>query len=157
MTPTDSFEPLSDYSPHNDIAARIKEAREARGMNRNQLARYLGTSWALVNQWETGKTIPSLKSLQRIAKVLEVDADRLVGQSHTSSSPEFDEFLKQYLPNDLSKAEEAWLRSAPCADRPLSPDAYSDILRALRANRHGWDESHPSTRELSVASAHREP
>ena len=36
------------------LGKRITDARNACGINRNELARRLGTSWALINRWEKG-------------------------------------------------------------------------------------------------------
>ena len=54
------------------LGKRIEAARKARGLNRNQLAREVGSSWALVNRWEKGRTRPSVDSFLRLSQVLNV-------------------------------------------------------------------------------------
>jgi transcriptional regulator with XRE-family HTH domain len=122
------------------IGARIRSAREKRGINKNQLARLLGTSWQHVHRWEIGRTAPSADSLQKIAKELGVSAGYLLGaEAHDGVGADAEEtrglelFLKSYAPDDLTEAELSWLKAAP-----LGPDAtagrYVDLLEALRAS-----------------------
>ena len=150
MTFADTYPSLRSED-RTDIGSRIKEARLAAGFNRNQLARRLGTSWALVNQWENGKTTPSLKSLRRIADELGVDTDRLLGTPSAKPNEAFEEYLRVYLPDDLTPEEIAWLQSAPAAGEQLSPDAYAAIVRALRGNRRGLSEPVATNRSSESA------
>lgn len=117
------------------IGARIREARERLGRNKNQMARDMGTSWQHVDRWEKGRTVPASDSLKKLAAYLGVTIDHLMGGEPIAvegESPALAEFLASFAPRDLSGVELDWLRRAP-----LGPDAtpgrYVDLLRALRA------------------------
>lgn len=140
------------------IGARIRSAREKRGINKNQLARLLGTSWQHVHRWEIGRTAPSADSLQKIAKELDVSAGYLLGaESHDGARGEVEEtrglelFLKSYAPDDLTEAELAWLKSAP-----LGTDAtagrYVYLLETLRSGA----ERIPATQSGTHVKADRD-
>jgi transcriptional regulator with XRE-family HTH domain len=52
------------------IGNRIKILRTEKGINQRQLAEKLGIEPPSVNQWESGKTIPSAKSLTELCNIL---------------------------------------------------------------------------------------
>jgi transcriptional regulator with XRE-family HTH domain len=140
------------------IGARIRTAREKRGVNKNQLARLLGTSWQHVHRWEIGRTAPSADSLQKIAKELGVSAGYLLGaevEVATDESRGLELFLKSYAPDDLTEAEMAWLRAAP-----LGPEAtagrYVDLLEALRSGSGAASGDRAPTQSGTHAKADRE-
>ena len=118
-----------------EIGRRIAEARRRCGLNKNQLARALGTSWQHVDRWEKGRTAPGRQYLSRLASLLGVTVDALIGPEASpglAEEPEaLVEFLHFYAPADLTDREVAWLRQAPLEDEP-TPGDYLDLLRALR-------------------------
>lgn len=60
------------------LARRIKKAREAKGMTRNQLSKEIGVSRAAISQWESGATTDlKARFLFPLAKALEVDPTEL--------------------------------------------------------------------------------
>ena len=61
------------------MGRRIRRARRRRGLTQAQLADRLGISAPQVTVWETGYRRPSLKSIYRIAKALDVDVAVLLG------------------------------------------------------------------------------
>ena len=50
---------------------RLKELRIQAGLSQMQLAKILGCSQRNISIWETGKTIPTMKSLKRLAVVFQ--------------------------------------------------------------------------------------
>lgn len=54
------------------IGMRIKEAREQRGLTQAQLADMLGKSVETISNFERGKVLTSLLTLDRIAELLDV-------------------------------------------------------------------------------------
>jgi len=55
---------------------RLKEAREARGINTMvQLAGLLGRSASTVSRWEDGKTVPTVENVAELARALNVRAE----------------------------------------------------------------------------------
>ncbi len=51
---------------------RLKNAREASGMSRKQMAGRLGVKSATIGRWESGKEVPRANRLQMIASLLNV-------------------------------------------------------------------------------------
>lgn len=117
------------------IGKRIQAARARAGMNKNQLARTLGSSWQQVDNWEKGKVEPSLTSVRRLSEVLEVSADYLLGLRDAPARDErtsLDVFLSELAPGDLTEHEAGWLRDAPVHHAHLSPEDYAQLLEDLR-------------------------
>ena len=48
----------------------LREAREARGLTREQLAVRIGRSYPMLAQYEAGSKVPSVEALMRIADEL---------------------------------------------------------------------------------------
>ena len=117
------------------MGARIERARELAGLNKNQLARAVSTSWQHVDHWERDRMLPSTTSLQRIASVLGVTVAYLLGEAspvETIASEALETFLRSYAPPDLAPEELAWLRAAPIDPRVATPGQYLDLLHRLR-------------------------
>lgn len=117
------------------IGARIAQARKRAGLNRNQLARALGTSWQHVDHWEKGRTRPTLSSVRRLAELLAVSVDYLLGlrgSPELAPSSTMERFLEELAPPDLTPDEEQWLRSAPIDDGAASSSDYLSLLERLR-------------------------
>src|SRR5262249_47738284 len=102
----------------SSLGARIARARMSAGLNRNQLARALGTSWQHVDHCEKGRPQPSCESLRRIAEVLSVSVDALLGLRPAAATSALDRFLMELAPTDLTPEEEQWLRAAALAIGP---------------------------------------
>lgn len=115
---------------------RLRTARERAGLNKNQLARELSTSWQHVDNWERGRVQPSLGSVRRLAELLSVSSDFLLGLVADPAplilSP-LDEYLQDSAPADLTPTEEQWLRDAPIDTDGLAPEAYAQLLSSLRS------------------------
>lgn len=65
---------------------RIKVARVAKGMSQKELAAYLGVKQNTLSQWETERNEVDLESLRKIAKLLGVSTDYLLGSEADSPS-----------------------------------------------------------------------
>jgi len=48
------------------ICKKIKEIRLNSFLNQEEFANKLGVSFATVNRWETGKTLPNIKAMKKI-------------------------------------------------------------------------------------------
>lgn len=121
--------------PRQSIGERIAWARERAGLNKNRFARELGTSWQHVDHWEKGRTEPSLASMRRIAELLGVSVDFLLGVRDEPGGIEpkaLERFLAELAPDDLSPHEEEWLRSAPVDASQATPEDYLRLLENLR-------------------------
>ncbi len=121
--------------PRQSIGERIAWARERAGFNKNRFARELGTSWQHVDHWERGRTEPSLGSLRRIAELLGVSIEFLLGVRADPAPSEpsgLAQFLAELEPGDLTPDEEQWLRDAPIDEHEASPEDYRRLLSDLR-------------------------
>lgn len=58
---------------------KIKEAREKNGYNQKEFAQKINVAPNTLSNWETGKREPDYKSLLKIAEVLDVSIDFLLG------------------------------------------------------------------------------
>lgn len=58
----------------------IKEARLAKGLTQEQLAKLLDITQGAVAQWENGLTHPSFEMLPKLAATLDVSVDHLIGK-----------------------------------------------------------------------------
>lgn len=56
----------------------IKEARKAKGLTQEQLAKLVGVTQGAVAQWEKGIAHPSFDKLKSVADALEITADELL-------------------------------------------------------------------------------
>ena len=59
---------------------RIKQLREAAGMSQRELRERIGISGPAVAMWESGENRPSLTNLEKLADVLGVSIDAILGR-----------------------------------------------------------------------------
>lgn len=72
-----------------DVSERIKKLRENKGISQQKLAEMVFASRSTVANWETGRRVPDLMMLGRIAEALGVDIrDLIVESSDERVSPE---------------------------------------------------------------------
>jgi len=70
------------------LAERLRELRESRGLTQARLAELLDVSPRVYNRWETTETTPRLDTLVRIADILSVTLDELVGRAESDPEPQ---------------------------------------------------------------------
>ena len=63
------------------FAERLKLLRQARSMTQTRLSQLLAIDPRAYNRWERGDNIPQLETLIKIADILQVTLDELVGRS----------------------------------------------------------------------------
>jgi transcriptional regulator with XRE-family HTH domain len=64
-----------------DFGNRLKTVREEKGLKREDIAKQLGTSSAIVGRYERNERTPSVEIAKKIAEALEVSLDYLVGDT----------------------------------------------------------------------------
>lgn len=64
-----------------DIGQRIRQRRRARGMTQAALGRALFVSKQAVSKWETGRVVPDLQTVERLAAALDCPPQELLGGS----------------------------------------------------------------------------
>lgn len=77
MKPTHSLYTGMDMSA---FAERLRLLREARNLSQVRLSELLGVDPRAYNRWEKGATAPHLDTVIKIADVLQVTLDELVGR-----------------------------------------------------------------------------
>ena len=65
--------------PSGDIQSKLKIARQHRGLSLQRIAELSGVSKLTVIRIESGKTTPRRETLERLAIVLQVELDELIG------------------------------------------------------------------------------
>jgi CheY-like chemotaxis protein/DNA-binding XRE family transcriptional regulator len=58
----------------------IKKIREEKGFSQEALARKLNVAQSTIGMWESGKRTPKLDELNRLARILNITVNRLIGQ-----------------------------------------------------------------------------
>lgn len=74
---------MSTNAGEPSFAARLREAREARGLTQSELARRLGTPPSAIAHFEGERRKPSFANVRAIARALDVSADYLLGRAAT--------------------------------------------------------------------------
>ncbi|MGQ9533506.1 MAG: helix-turn-helix domain-containing protein [Desulfotomaculales bacterium] len=64
-----------------DFGRILRRIREEKGLTQEELARLLGVRRPTLAHWERGAKHPGIAMLTRLADVLEVSADRLLGRN----------------------------------------------------------------------------
>lgn len=64
----------------NTIGKAIKAARNNAKLTQVQLAKLIGTTHAAISYWENGINIPNVLDCWKIADVLNISIDELVGK-----------------------------------------------------------------------------
>ncbi len=83
--------------------AFIRIRREAAGMSQRDLANRVQMSPAWISNIETGKSSPSLETLQRIADVLQIPLTHLLGTALDVLPPDIQDVAQRPLVQQLLK------------------------------------------------------
>lgn len=108
-----------------EVGDRIRVHREQKGYTQKDLSLMLGLSGGAAAQWETGRVMPSLKNLKRIAQALDTTSEYLFA----GDAPE--EQAKAH-----TKLELALLR----ASRKHPPEKLEALLKLLGEDLHQESE-----------------
>ena len=69
----------AEYSGAGYIGRRIQKCREDRGMTRNEVAELMNVTLPTVHRWESGVRMPDLTTVMKLANVLGMKLDELIG------------------------------------------------------------------------------
>jgi transcriptional regulator with XRE-family HTH domain len=73
---------MPESSPPTDrFPERLRQAREQRGLNQEELAKKSGLQPSAISHFETGARKPSFDNLKRLATALTVTTDFLLGRA----------------------------------------------------------------------------
>lgn len=112
----------------SDIAKRIFELLEKRGIEQQSLADYLGIKKQNITEWKAGRTHSYKKYINKIAEFFGVSTDYLLNTENTSS-PNSDEdvwrdLLKTFSMDELKRLSQ------------LSRDEASEVVKAVNESSH---------------------
>ena len=62
----------------NEVKTTIRQLRQEKGINQEQLAEQLHVTRQAVSNWENGKTQPDIETLSQIAEFFEVSVEKLI-------------------------------------------------------------------------------
>ena len=90
------------------FGARIKELREKKGLNQEQLAEIIGLESRHLSRIETGRSFTTLENIEKIANALNVDINTLFIFQHKQDKS----ILISEINNYLEKADKEHLELA---------------------------------------------
>lgn len=70
-----------------EFATRLREARTTRKMTQARMAELLKVDVRVYHRWERGGALPQLDAVVRIAQVLQISTDSLLGLEATKDAP----------------------------------------------------------------------
>ena len=74
---------------------RLIERRREKGFNQKEFAAALGVTPTRLNYWEKNKREPDVEMLKKIASILEVSTDELIGLPSQDAGPQTKDELKE--------------------------------------------------------------
>ena len=88
-----------------NFGARIKEIREKRGLNQEQLAEMVNMESRHISRIETGRSFTTLENIEKIAAALNVEINTLFSFQHKNEKEflikEINNYLKNASKNDV--------------------------------------------------------
>lgn len=70
-----------------DFGKKLLELRKEKGLNREALAKMIGTSGAIIGKYERNERTPSVEIAKNIAQALDVSLDFMVGNTDLILDP----------------------------------------------------------------------
>lgn len=88
-----------------NISKRLKKSRQLKNMSQAELAAELNVSAAAISQYESGEKKPSIANFLKLAKILEVSTDYLLGDDVQEPQTVYELFrgLDKLSPADQKK------------------------------------------------------
>ena len=88
------------------FGVRLKELRESKGMNQEQLAEIVGLESRHISRIETGKSFTSIENIEKIANALNIDINLLFYFEHKQNKEILIEKINNYLKSATQKQTE---------------------------------------------------
>ncbi len=99
----------------SDLSAKLKEARQKKGLSQNTVAEMLNVSRQAVSRWETGKGSPDINTLPMLSELYDVSIDELFGHETSVS-----ENQSQNIEKEMSHLDETSPEIAETAKKTAS-------------------------------------
>lgn len=112
------------------LSIKVKDARESQGMTQYQLAQKMGVSQPYVGKIESGKVNPSLKTLDKLSKALNVDQKYFLEENQGVF---FDEYKDELSLKENQLIREAKFRpwialAADCTKDDITTDEIRELI-----------------------------
>lgn len=88
----------------SDLSAKLKEARQKKGLSQNTVAEMLNVSRQAVSRWETGKGSPDINTLPMLSELYDVSIDELFGHETSVSENQSQNIEKEMSHLDETEA-----------------------------------------------------
>lgn len=105
-----------------DFGKKLLELRKEKGLNREALAKMIGTSGAIIGKYERNERTPSVEIAKNIAQALDVSLDFMVGNTDLILDPAI-----------LQKIQE--IQQLPDVDRNHLLYLMDNILQNVKAKK----------------------
>lgn len=115
------------------VGERIRRGYQAVGLNRNQFAKKLGTTYPNAMRWENNETTPKGDYLVKIAVIIGRTPRWILTGEDDEGSPEFAKWLDELAPDDLTGEEREALRTWALPGKHPGPTFYATALATWRA------------------------
>ena len=79
----------------SNFAQNLSRIRKQQGQTQQSLAERLNLTFQAISKWETGQSLPDLEQLVRLADLLSVSADTLLGHTPRTSSGQYQQRYDQ--------------------------------------------------------------
>jgi transcriptional regulator with XRE-family HTH domain len=79
-----------------EFSQRLRQLREEKGMERQDLANYLNMSYSTIAKYESGVRFPDKETLQKIADFFNVSVDYLLGRTDVRNTFIPDDYTQKY-------------------------------------------------------------
>jgi transcriptional regulator with XRE-family HTH domain len=139
-----------------NIGQRVREAREALGMQRTVLARRVGVAENTIYRIETGKRTPSIELLEGIARELRTEPAELL-RERSSSAEAAPRGWRERDSASVADVQRALLEAERLREtaRPRVEDALASVADAQAAHREQVADAYASVADYhdSVADA----
>ena len=102
------------------MGKRLRKARNKKGITLRNMARQTKLTWGYLQNLEKGKSIPSLKTLQKLTTCLEISPDYLfANELPTSKNLLYEEFLESFSKRTKEKQQIAknFIEASPFSKR----------------------------------------
>jgi len=126
-----------------DVAASIKKLREEHDLTQEQLGEIAGVSSMAVSQWENGRAVPRMGSIQRMADYFGVPKSVVMGDEETGPNAGL-RLVSLYgsvaagVPIEMIPVDEQ--KEAPAKFLEADPDCFLVRVRGNSMNKHIQDD-----------------
>ncbi|WP_170289299.1 helix-turn-helix domain-containing protein [Metabacillus lacus] len=115
------------------LGRRLKELRQGSGLSLRELGERINMNYSHLSRLENGQKIPSLETIELLAKFFEVKASYLLGEVDTYEFNEDEEDFVKDLDLSLKEVQEKY--NITFEGKPVTDEELKDILTYLKVKR----------------------